>query len=74
MELIAAGKVDGTYTLDPTSRSGKWYVSNGGSEVDVTFNDRITISIPASTDGFVEVQGDYQTITTTGEVFFYVLG
>jgi len=79
MDLIAAGTVTtgNQATLSPGVRTGKWFVMNMSAvQTTVKFGSRgPTITLPSTNASFIEVEGDYQSITVNGaSVSYYVMG
>lgn len=81
MELYSAGTVTTGNSATVTDRTAAWKVmATSAVSVTVKFygssdgtGPGITITIPSTNTGFVEVPGDFQKITVTGGTVSYMV-
>ena len=73
-DVIAAGTATNqTITLDPTARTVGWVVMNT-TAATIKFDTGPVITLPATNVQFIEFAGDYQAMTVTGTVSYFVVG
>jgi hypothetical protein len=74
-QMIAAGTCNAGSTVTITERTGSWLIiqHTGSADATALFNGRFTVQLAKHNAAYLSIEGNYQTMTASGNDIDYVV-